>query len=356
MSKLWTVLHPIGAHEVAGFAQHVEAQGWDGLMVPDNQCLWGDTFVSMALAGAATSTLLLANGATNPATRHPAVLASAIAWVNQSCNGRAALGIARGDSALAHVGSSPVTIAYFEKYLSLVRRYLTGDGIELSELEPWLFGPPATNLPLAALPEDSRLHWKIDVARPEIMVFATGPKMIAAAARLADRICFVHGADTERLRWAIGVARDAAADAGRDPSELTFVAGMSMSIADDIATARRTVAHTVASSARFSSMHGAAVGPVSDEDRAIYESIARSYDMRKHNARGKQIDVLTDGFIDRFAAVGTPTQCIERIAELHALGIDEFLLGLPYNDVDPDQAAASHAAFYNSVMPALQAM
>jgi 5,10-methylenetetrahydromethanopterin reductase len=74
----------------------------------------------------------------------------------------------------------------------------------------------------------------------------------------------------------------------------------------------------------------------------------------RHNARGKQVDALTDDFIDRFAVVGTASECIDRVAELRGLGIDEFLLGLPYNDVDPDQAAASHAAFHDTVMPELQ--
>ena len=47
-------------------------------------------------------------GVTNPATRHPAALATAIATVQEESGGRAILGIGRGDTALFHLGRTPM--------------------------------------------------------------------------------------------------------------------------------------------------------------------------------------------------------------------------------------------------------
>jgi len=353
-TKFWTVLPPIGAHEVAGFAQRIEREGWDGLSVPDNQNLWGDTFVSMALAAAATDHLLVANGATNPATRHPAVMASVIAWVDQASQGRASLGIARGDSALAHLGMAPVSIPRFEAYVEVVKTYLRGDAVSFEALEPWRSSQKVTDLPMAEAPPESQFRWLPDTGPVPITMYVTGPRMIATAARLADRIMFVLGADDDRLAWAIGVARDACAAIGRDPKEVIFAAGMSVGVGDDVDLVRNMVSNTVASSARFSSMHGTVVGPVTDSDRAIYESISHGYDMNKHNAHGSQTALLTADFVDRFAVVGSAARCVERLNALRELGIDEFLIAPPYNDVDPVLAAKAYEGLIAEVLPAVR--
>ncbi|MCU1344855.1 MAG: hypothetical protein JWL70_1121, partial [Acidimicrobiia bacterium] len=201
---------------------------------------------------------------------------------------------------------------------------------------------------------ESVLRWLPNSAPVPITIYATGPRMIASAARLADRIIFVLGADDDRLAWAISVARDACAAIGRDPKEIIFAAGMSVGVDDDVDRARNMVSNTVASSARFSSMHGTVVGPVTDEDRAIYENIAHGYDMNKHNAHGSQTTQLTADFVERFAVVGPASRCAERLIALRELGIDEFLIAPPYNDVDPVLAAAAYERLMADVLPAVR--
>ena len=63
-------------------AARAEAHGFDGMVVVDSQNLAGDPFVGLALAARETSTLHLGTGVTNPATRHPAAAAAAIASVH----------------------------------------------------------------------------------------------------------------------------------------------------------------------------------------------------------------------------------------------------------------------------------
>ena len=112
--QLWTtgVASPRGS---ARTAKQLEDAGWAGFQVVDSQNLSGDPYVALALAATATTRLGLATGVTNTVTRHAAVTASSIGSVQRLSNGRAYLGIGRGDSALAHLGRGPARLASFER-------------------------------------------------------------------------------------------------------------------------------------------------------------------------------------------------------------------------------------------------
>src|SRR5258708_26100255 len=88
---------------IADSATLAERDGWDGLAFTDSQNLGGDTFAALAIAAHCTHHIRLATGATNPATRHPAVVPSAIATINVESRARAWLGIARRDPAMPYI-------------------------------------------------------------------------------------------------------------------------------------------------------------------------------------------------------------------------------------------------------------
>src|SRR5204863_9719097 len=67
-------------------AARAEAAGFDGMVVVDSQNLSGDPYVALALAAKETTGLRLGTGVTNPATRHPAATAAAIASVHVTSN------------------------------------------------------------------------------------------------------------------------------------------------------------------------------------------------------------------------------------------------------------------------------
>jgi hypothetical protein len=62
----------------------------------------------------------------------------------------------------------------------------------------------------------SRIGWVAEDGFPKVpvVVAATGPRVIAAAARNAERIVFTGGTEPDRLRWAMETARATAADDG----------------------------------------------------------------------------------------------------------------------------------------------
>ena len=182
--EFWAMGRPFAggpnSQEFNAVRQAVRAEeiGYDGIVYVDSQNRYGDTYVAMALAAHATSTVKLGTGVTNSYTRHPAVTASAIATVQAESGGRAYLGIGRGDSALAHLGRAPDSVPKFENYLERLQGYLRGEEV------PFEVGGDIDSIGLADYKDSSLIFW-IDDARPPkvpVDVAATGPKVISAAA------------------------------------------------------------------------------------------------------------------------------------------------------------------------------
>ena len=69
------------------------------------------TYVLLAFAAKATSTIRLGPLLTNPVTRHPTVTASSIATVDVVADGRAILGLGIGDTAVHLAGLRPARVA-----------------------------------------------------------------------------------------------------------------------------------------------------------------------------------------------------------------------------------------------------
>jgi 5,10-methylenetetrahydromethanopterin reductase len=335
----------------ARHAAAVEKAGYDGLALVDSQNLAGDCYVGLALAAKATERLRLATGVTNPVTRHPAATAAAIAAVHAESGGRAVLGIGRGDSALAHLGYAPASPAVFERVLSRIQAYLRGDEV------PFEAGGNVSTLGLADGPRASRLTWlPRDLAKVPVDVAATGPRMIAIAARLAERVTFAVGADPARIRWAIETARAARREAGLDPAGLSLGAWLNVVVHDDPEQARRLGEGGLALFARFSAMHGTPVGPASAADQALLRKVHDAYDMNRHARTGSPQAALLDGdFAERFAVYGPPARVLARLRELLALGLERVIVVGASVGADREQALACEARFVREVLPALRA-
>ena len=354
--ELWQPMGSVRPEEIGAAARRAEDDGWDGLKVFDTQCLYGDAFVMSTAAALATTRLQLSLSTSNPATRHPAVAASAIASLAAIAGPRVYYGIGRGDSALAFVGGAPASVEMFERYVHAVRRYLHGDSVPFADLDEWRLTRDVSTLDLGHAPETSSLRWLGAAAAPvPIEVYATGPRVLAVGGRQADRIALGLGADVRRLRWAIDTARAARQEAGLDPATLSFSAIVPTGVSDDIERARRSVANMVASSARFAVISGPVVGPVDDGQQKVYEAIRASYDMDQHGGSGAQVKALTDDFVDRYAIVGSPRRCVERILQLHELGIDAMMLAPPQGDADPDDIRDGYRLLVDEVFPGARA-
>ena len=355
--KLWTI-QTSSPRSAARRAEQAEAAGWGGVGVTDSQNLAGDAWVALTAMAGATDRLELGTSVTNPVTRHPAVTAAAAQSLAVIAGDRIAVGIGRGDSALAHLGRAPAGVSLFERYLVALRRYLRGEPVEFHELGfSDATAPDVATLGLADTPSRSRMVWRqADDPVVAVEVAATGPKVIAAAARSADRIVFALGAAPERIAWGMEVARTARRDAGLDPDGIEFGSFVNVVPHADVDAARTMVAGSLTTFARFAVMHGTVQGPTDDSQRELLEQLHSTYDMKHHTQSGSdQTRVLTAEFIDHYAVVGPAAHCVAKLEALESLGLSKVIVVGPSAGSDRDHARESAAEMTRVVLPAFAA-
>ena len=330
--ELWTVRIPeTGTAEAT--AERAEAAGWDGVAFTDSQNLIGDPFVAVALGAKVTQRLRFATGVTNVATRDPAALATVAATVQETSGGRFVLGLGRGDTALFHLGRKPQPVAEFVERATQLHTYLGGETVDRNGFE-------------------SRLRWLDRATQPPVPVdvAASGPKVIAFAAATVERITFAIGADPERVAWALGLARESAGD-----RNVGFGAYVNVGCHPDRDTARGLIAGSVAAFAHFSAMPGSTGAGLGERDRAVVAEVGRTYDSNLHLVNAApHTSALDADFVDRFAVVGGPDECVARLRELASLGLDKFVLTGPSFGADRAEAKRANELLVREVLPALR--
>lgn len=282
--SLWGTV-PIS--ELARQAQLAEAIGCDSVWVIDSQLLCREVYLSLAAILARTTTLRVATGVTQPATRQPSVAASALATLVEAYGERVIMGIGTGFSSLRTIGLPAAKIAEVEQYVATVRQLLR-DGLT------WLDRP--LTIPL--------------------VVAASGPRMTRAAVRFGDGVILHQGISPDLLDRALGWAREG----GTLPEISCWVP---YSMADDPGEARDRVRARVAGalmSTRPEWFEGA--------DREAVERLQQSYDVSDHaTAQPHHAALVTDSLVERYAVAGTPIEVREQLARVMAQpGIDRVIL------------------------------
>jgi 5,10-methylenetetrahydromethanopterin reductase len=333
---LETAAPPRRAAEVA---RTFEALGFTTLLLPDSQNLAPEVWQQLALAAQATTRLRLGPGVTNPVTRDVAVTASAAATLQVESGGRAVLGLGRGDSAVQRIGKPAMTLGEFERYVTRLQTYLAGGEVDRDGFA-------------------SRLEWLRVASVPKVSleIAATGPKVIALAARHAERIGFAVGADPGHLGWALATAHAAARAAGRDPATLRCGAFVNCVVHPDRAVARAAMRGTVATFARFSSFAGAPLDHLPPLLRDAAAAMRRDYDMRDHTrATVAHAQGLEDAFLDWYGVAGPVDVVRERLGRLAALGLDFCHIVPGSFDTPRDVLRESLRLLGTEVLPALRA-
>jgi 5,10-methylenetetrahydromethanopterin reductase len=319
-------------------ARRAEQQGWDGVTYTDSQNLVADPFIAVALAAQATKTLKLATGVTNAYTRHPAALATVAATVQEASEGRFVLGIGRGDTALFHLGLPPMPVDRFASLATDVQTYLDNGTVDCG-------GRP------------SRLLWLDRARQPKVPldIAVSGPRMIELAARLAEHVTLAVGADPDRVAWALDLARKTAADAGRDPSEISFGAYVNVGCHHDLGRARALIAGSVAAFTHFSAMPGSTGAGLGERDREIAAELGRRYDSNQHlQNRARHNEALDDAFVDRFAVVGPPDACADRLLALGSLGVERLIITGASFGADRDDVRTAWHLVADELLPILR--
>ena len=335
-------------------ARSVEADGWDGQMFMDSQSLCADPYVRMGVWAAATERLKLSTGVTNPLTRHPAVTAAAAATLQSISNGRAVLGIGRGDSALAYLGHAPAGLAMFRRTLNDLQTLLSGGEVAFGADD--CVASSLDTLSLGGRPTACRLKWlPLGLPKVPLDVAATGPKVIEQSAPIAERVTFSVGAIPERMSWAIELARAARRSQGLAENGISYGAQIILVCHPDREAVRAVATSMVAPLARFQVIQGDAAGPKSGSDEENFAAIRAGYDMTQHGGLSHDKikgTTLAWDFVQRFAIVGPPDHCVERLLQLASLGIERFVIVGP--GYHPEAEPAGRSLFVREVMPAVR--
>jgi probable F420-dependent oxidoreductase len=193
------------------------------------------------------------------------------------------------------------------------------------------------------------IPWVRD-GRLEVLMAAYGPRALQLAGQRADGV-ILQIADPFIVGWAIGVARAAAAAAGRDPATFKVCVAAPAYVGDDLAAQREQlrwfggmVGNHVADIVQ---RYGADAGTV-PEALTSYIAGRQSYDYRHHGKPGNPTtDFVPDEVVDRFCVLGPLAAHLKRMQELEALGVDQFAIYLMH-----DQKEETLRAYADELLPA----
>jgi len=326
--------------ELMRLLQSIEAAGFDGAGILDSQMLSRDTFVILGQAATSTTRLTLFPAVTNPFTRHPSVLASAIATVDEMAPGRVKFVMGTGYTSASTIGRKPATLAEMRGCIETVRALLGGESADFN-------GTPG------------RLGYTSGRRIPVIMA-ASGPKAIELAGEIADGALLLVGFNRGIVERALEHLERGAKRAGRRLDDLEITWAVRVGTAATTAEARRL--------ARPTAVHwgvlrwgGHWIEPaglrlpkleIPDAVWKIYPDLSHAHDWDAAIAATSFVpDDAVAQLCDAMGLVGTPADCAARIVEMTKLGVRNLYLmplltfGLPEPEI---------TAFRDVVFPRLR--
>ncbi|MEY9967787.1 putative F420-dependent oxidoreductase [Streptacidiphilus sp. MAP12-16] len=317
--------------------KRAEAAGFSHGWTFDSVVLWQEPFVVYSRILAETERMVVGPMVTNPSTRTWEVTASLFATLNDMYGNRTVCGIGRGDSAMRVAGRKPATLARLSEAMHAVKELAEGratvvDGTEM------------------------RIPWVREGASLPVWMGAYGPRALELTGRQADGF-ILQLADPYLTEWMVKAVRDAAAEAGRDPSEVKICVAAPAYVTED--DSPEALAHAREQCRWFGGMVGNHVadlvshyGEGSDlvpEALTAYIKERQGYDYRHHGRSGNpDTAFVPDEIVDRFCVIGPPEAQVAKLEQLRELGVDQFAVYAMHDAVE-----STIDAYGASVIPAV---
>lgn len=330
---------------VAAFADDVkwaESLGWDVAYLGDSQLRHRDMYILLAAAAQATQRIELGQLVANPVTRHPTVIASSTATIEELAPGRTLLGIGVGDTAVRLAGLKLAKVSELEASIRLIKGLLAGEEIDVGALRP------------AYLP----FHHEVPV-----WVAASGARALKMAGAVADGIFLRIGTSKSRQDQTIATIREGAVAAGRDPDSVRLGFMIEAILWDDpdeaLLMAKSVAAGFYEQSPElFTGVGLEWQGPSPEElkrDHGVWPDFHHNKDLI---ASGKLVDFLPREAADLFVLWGPPSQIVEQLVSLIKSGpanLDHVVLRPLPDPRLPDRSDRSYAArMAKEVLPAVR--
>ncbi|MGH7812183.1 MAG: LLM class flavin-dependent oxidoreductase [Candidatus Binatia bacterium] len=286
-------------------AKVTEDAGYSHIWVGDSHLIWREAYVNMAAMALNTTTVKLGTGVTNPLTRHPSVIASGYATLEEYAPGRMIVGIGLGDSSVETMGMKPSTLANFEKSLEQLRELFAGKEAELPTGKIHLLHPCRNRVP--------------------IYVAACGPKMLELSGRIADGIIILVGVADEYIAQAREKIAAGAQAAGRKLEDIQLVLWVPCAVSDSAPAKDAVKAHVARVVA-----HPLPYVLDPNEQKVLTE-IRKTYDYYHHmDQHANHAEVIPDWLVEKFAIAGKVDECRAQIERIKKTGIQQIAI-IPYS-------------------------
>jgi 5,10-methylenetetrahydromethanopterin reductase len=310
-------------------ARIADAAGIESVWTLEDPDGW-DAFAMLGAIARETTRVRIGTGVTNPYFRHPALLAASTSTLDLLSDGRAFLGLGRGQEewyreALGiHVGKPARALRETFDLLGQwwapeMRASSPGDATEF------------------AVNEWERVIRPLHGSVP-IYLAAVGPIALRLAGRHAQGVIFNDLASIDFMEQAVTTVRQAASDAGRDPSALSFYARSSVTITDDLEAHYRKRKATVATIHALPGMEKLLISSTHDTDRIIADVRAAMRteeilskgggfgDLRRGGDLAAARQAIPDSLMAELVVAGTVPQVRERLRHLTSIGITHVFL------------------------------
>lgn len=282
-----------------------EELGFSHIWVGDSHLIWREAYVNMAAVALNTTKVKIGTGVTNPLTRHPSVVASAYATLEEYSPGRMIVGIGLGDSSVETMGMKPAKLSFFENTMQEMRDLFAGKEVQLETGKIHLLHPCKARVP--------------------IYIAASGPKMLELSGRIADGIIVLVGVADEYIAHAKEKIAAGARAAGRNPEDVRLVLWVPCAVSETTPAKDAVKAHVARVVA-----HPLPYVLDPNEQKVLAE-IRKTYDYYHHmDQQANHAEVIPDWLVDKFAIAGTVDQCRQQIDRLKKTGIHQIAI-IPYS-------------------------
>lgn len=304
------------AEDYARLAVLAETAGFDGVSVFNDLGYQPPMFALLTMARE-THRLRLGAACLNPYLMHPVEIAGQVAALDLASGGRAYLGLARG-AWLERVGirqDRPLTT--LREAIEVVGRLLRGeDSAYVGEV--------------FSLAAGTRLHYRLQRDRLDVLLGGWGPRAAALAAECADEVKLGGSANPDMVRVMKGwlAAATGERSGGRSGGRSVGVVAGAVTVVDqDRAAARRRARAEVAVYLDVV----AALDPTVEMPPGLLDRLRDLVAVGDHEAAGA---LVPDDLLDRFSFAGTPEDVAAQAARLFEAGASRVEFGTPHGLVD----------------------
>jgi len=304
---------------------------YDQIWIGDSQSIWRELYVLLGAAANATSRVYLGSGVTNPVTRVPAVTASALVTLHELSGGRMILGVGSGYSSVQTVGMKASTLSELERFVGQIRDLCRGKTVQGASRE-------------------TRLTFGGADKCPPVFVAASGPKMLRLAGRVGDGAILARvslkGDVLKRMLECVSEGRQ---QRTIPADSFQICAALPVCVDADrqkaIAAVRPHVARSLITP----------LWEFSPEAVGAQKKLERLYDCYDHlNPTAPHAQAVPDTVVPEFAIAGTAAECIEQVARVFEMGVDQITIR-PYA-VEGSSRSATIKSFAREVMDPLKSL